>query len=63
MTQFYTKDMIKMNTWKCLSVKVFWGFIRIHYHFGPTEKYPKPNFRLRSIHIGRWRVPLKYYEI
>jgi len=48
----------------CCSVVVF-NFIYLHWHWAgghKERKFPK-KFRLRSLEIGRWRVPLRCYEI
>ena len=61
--KLYNKWTIKHTTWDCCLIRIFNSFIKIHYHYGPNEWYKKPKFRLRRVSIGKWKLPLKYYEI
>ena len=49
---------------KCCSI-VFFNYVFLHWHYGGSLRgVAFPNkFRLRSLEIGRWRVPFKGYEI
>lgn len=60
---FDEKSRNQVN-FKCCSIVLF-NYVFLHWHFGGDCKGVEfPNkFRLRSLEIGRWLMPLKYYVI
>jgi len=63
MNNFYENYSYKKDTWTCNYIKLFWGLIKIHWHYGPNQWHSKPLFRLRAIFINKWKLPLKYWDV
>jgi hypothetical protein len=53
-------DKTDKGGWCCCDLRL--GSLWIHWHWGANEVHKKPKFRLRCIAIGKWDLPLKYYN-